>query len=222
MDREKEPFGGGVTSVTGKKRLEKVSINPKSEVGGDEMAQDVEPKRLEEELCVSKDTQSSDERPLRPPACRDQRLPQQAKLHKPETEALRGITACTRSPLSTTEFGFNFTDRARSFQYAGRGIWLMLRSQHNAWIHAIATVAVIIAGSVLGISRVEWGMVVMACAAVWIAEALNTAIEALADATTKELHPMIGRAKDIAAGAVLIAAVAAVLIGALVFGPHFM
>jgi diacylglycerol kinase (ATP) len=117
---------------------------------------------------------------------------------------------------------FKFTDRARSFKYAGRGIWLTLTSQHNAWIHTVGTVAVVIAGYVLGISKIEWCMVVIACAAVWTAEALNTAIEYLADATTKEFNPSIGKSKDIAAGAVLIASIAAVIIGVLVFGPYFL
>lgn len=65
-------------------------------------------------------------------------------------------------------------------------------------------------------------MIVLACAAVWTAEAMNTAFEYLADATTKEFHPVIGHAKDVAAGAVLITAIAAVVIGVLVFGPYIV
>jgi diacylglycerol kinase len=68
----------------------------------------------------------------------------------------------------------------------------------------------------------EWCMIVLACAAVWTAEAMNTAFEYLADATTKEFHPVIGHAKDVAAGAVLITAIAAVVIGVLVFGPYIV
>lgn len=115
---------------------------------------------------------------------------------------------------------FAFTDRARSFKYAGRGVWLTLRSQHNAWVHAAATVAVGLAGYALGISRIEGCILVIACAAVWTAEALNTAVEHLADAITQEFHPIIGQAKDIAAGAVLIAAIAAVIVGLMILGPH--
>jgi diacylglycerol kinase (ATP) len=115
---------------------------------------------------------------------------------------------------------FEFTGRMRSFRYAGRGIWLTLKSQHNAWIHAVATILVLIASYVLGISRQEWCLIILSCAAVWTAEALNTAIEHLADATTKESHPIIGQAKDVAAGAVLISAIAAVVIGGLVFWPY--
>ncbi len=117
---------------------------------------------------------------------------------------------------------FEFTGRIRSFRFAGRGMGLTLRSQHNAWIHAAATVAVVIAGYLLGISRTEWCLIVLACAAVWTAEALNTAFEFLADATTREFHPLVGQAKDVAAGAVLVTALAALIVGVLVFGPYLM
>lgn len=115
---------------------------------------------------------------------------------------------------------FEFTGRVRSFKYAGQGVWTTLKSQHNAWIHAVATVAVVISGYALGITRIEWCMIVLACAAVWTAESLNTAFEYLADATTKEFHPVIGQAKDVAAGAVLITALSAVVVAAFVFVPH--
>lgn len=117
---------------------------------------------------------------------------------------------------------FPFSGRIRSFRYAGRGIVLTLRTQHNAWIHAVATVAVVAAGLALRIDRREWCVIVLACAAVWTAEALNTAFEFLADATTKEFHPVIGQAKDVAAGAVLLTAIGAVVVGILVFGPHLL
>lgn len=115
---------------------------------------------------------------------------------------------------------FEFTGRVRSFKYAFRGIILTLKSQHNAWIHAVATMVVLIAGLALGITKAEWCIIILTCAAVWTAEALNTALELLADATTREFSPGIGRAKDVAAGAVLITAVASVAVGVLVFGPY--
>ena len=117
---------------------------------------------------------------------------------------------------------FEFTGRIRSFKYAGQGVLLTLRSQHNAWIHAVATVAVVIAGFAFQVTRMEWCMIVVACAAVWTAEALNTAFEFLADATTREFHPVVKQAKDVAAGAVLITAVAAVVVGIIVFAPHIV
>lgn len=115
---------------------------------------------------------------------------------------------------------FAFTGRVRSVRHAARGVWFTLKSQHNAWIHAIATVAALVAGYLLQISRTDWCLIILTCAAVWTAEALNTAIEFLADATVKELNPLVGRAKDVAAGAVLITAFAAIVVAILVFGPY--
>jgi diacylglycerol kinase (ATP) len=105
-------------------------------------------------------------------------------------------------------------------RFAIHGIRTMLRSQHNAWIHAAATVAVAAAGAVLRLSWSEWCWIVLAVMAVWTAEALNTAFEFLTDVASPTFHPVAGHAKDVAAGAVLIAAIGAVVIGLLVFGPH--
>ena len=112
--------------------------------------------------------------------------------------------------------------RIRSFKYAFRGIWTMIRSQHNAWIHAVATVIVVVAGIFCRIERQEWNLLVLAIVSVWTAESLNTAFEFLADATSPTYHPLVGKAKDVAAGAVLIAAIGSVVIGVLVFGPHLV
>ena len=109
--------------------------------------------------------------------------------------------------------------RLRSFGYAIRGVGTMLRSQRNAWIHALATLAVLAAGLALGISVNDWKWLVLAMVSVWGAEALNTALEFLADAAKPEFHPLVKQAKDVAAGAVLIAAIGAATIGALVFIP---
>ena len=98
----------------------------------------------------------------------------------------------------------------------------MLKSQQNAWVHAGATVAVIAAGLALGVSGGEWCWLVLAIVAVWTAEALNTAFEFLADVASPEFHPLVKHSKDVAAGAVLISAVGAVIIGLLVFGPHVL
>lgn len=111
--------------------------------------------------------------------------------------------------------------RLRSFFYAGRGIWTLLRSQHNSWVHAVATLLVVAAGIALGISRSEWLAVVLAITLVWSAEGFNTAIEFLSDAAQPEFHPLIEKAKDVAAGAVLLCALGALAVGVLVFAPHF-
>jgi diacylglycerol kinase (ATP) len=98
----------------------------------------------------------------------------------------------------------------------------MLRTQHNAWIHAVATAMAIGLGVSLGASRGEWLAIVLSIVAVWTAEALNTAFEALCDVASPEFHPMVERAKDVAAGAVLITAIGAVVVGVLVFGPKLV
>ena len=115
---------------------------------------------------------------------------------------------------------FSFRRRLQSFTHAFRGAGTLLRTQHNAWVHCGAAVLVVIAGSGLGISRTEWASLTVAIALVWIAEALNTAIEFLADEISKEHRQGIGKAKDVAAFGVLVAAVTAAVIGCLVFLPH--
>lgn len=117
---------------------------------------------------------------------------------------------------------FSVAARARSFRYAGRGIVSLLRSQHNAWIHAAASVAVVALGFYVELSRSEWCLVVLAMTVVWSAEAVNTAFEALCDVASPDLHPLVERAKDIAAGSVLLAAAGAAVVGVLVFGPHLL
>jgi diacylglycerol kinase (ATP) len=121
----------------------------------------------------------------------------------------------------TRATGFSVGARLKSFVYAARGVRAVL-SQHNAWIHAVATVVVVVGGVSFGLERYEWIAIVAAIAAVWTAEALNTAFERLCDVASPDFHPLVEQAKDIAAGAVLIAAVGAATIGVVVFLPHFM
>ena len=96
----------------------------------------------------------------------------------------------------------------------------MVRCQHNAWIHSVATGVVVGAGFFFHLSRSEWCWIVLAASTVWTAEALNTAFEFLADATSPNFHPVVRVAKDVAAGAVLITAVASSVIGSIIFWPH--
>jgi diacylglycerol kinase (ATP) len=117
---------------------------------------------------------------------------------------------------------FSVRARARSFFFAARGIKTMFVSQHNAWIHAVATVLVIALGLVAGLTRLEWFVLVLAIVAVWMAESINTAFEFLCDVTSPEFHPVVEKAKDVAAGAVLITALGATAIGALVFVPYVL
>jgi diacylglycerol kinase (ATP) len=117
---------------------------------------------------------------------------------------------------------FTIGGRLKSVRHAVRGIGMMLRSQHNAWLHAFATLCTLLTGALLGLSGGEWCWVVLAIMAVWTAEALNTALEFLADVASPEFHPLVKQAKDVAAGGVLIAAIGSVCIGLLVLGPHLL
>ena len=112
--------------------------------------------------------------------------------------------------------------RVASFGHAGRGVWSALRSEVHLRFHAVATVVVIGLGFHYGISRLEWALLALATASVWAAELMNTAIEALTDLASPAWHPLAGKAKDVAAGAVLLAVLGAVVVGVLVFGPHFL
>jgi diacylglycerol kinase (ATP) len=117
---------------------------------------------------------------------------------------------------------FTIRGRVQSFRYAWYGLALMLRSQHNAWLHAFASICIVGAGTLFGLTAGEWCWVILAIMAVWTAEALNTALEFLADAATSEFHPLVKCAKDVAAGGVLISALGSVVIGLLVLGPHLI
>jgi diacylglycerol kinase (ATP) len=119
----------------------------------------------------------------------------------------------------TTEDGFSVAARARSFGHAFAGVAALLTTQHNAWIHALATVAVLVAGVVLRVSALEWALLCLAIGLVWLAEGLNTALEALCDRVAPEPHPLVRRAKDVAAGGVLLAACAAAAAGLFIFLP---
>jgi len=117
---------------------------------------------------------------------------------------------------------FSLRRRITSFRYALAGIRQMVETQHNAWIHLAATLLVLVAGGLLHLSRSEWIAVIVAMALVWSAEAVNTAFEFLCDVTSPEFHPLVEKAKNIAAAAVLICAIGAACIGLLIFLPHLL
>jgi diacylglycerol kinase (ATP) len=117
---------------------------------------------------------------------------------------------------------FQFTGRIRSFRHAIAGIGRMIRCQHNAWVHAAMTLGVLSAAFLFHVSTGDWCWIILAISIVWTAEALNTAFEFLADAASPEFHPLVQVAKDVAAGAVLITAIAAATIGIIVFWPYAM
>ncbi len=110
----------------------------------------------------------------------------------------------------------------RSFQCAARGLLSVFIREPNARWHALAVVAVTACGLWLEISRVEWAVVMLACGAVIAAEALNTAVERLADRVSGEKEEAIRTVKDIAAGGVLAAALGAAAAAAFIFGPRLL
>lgn len=110
-------------------------------------------------------------------------------------------------------------DRAKSFQYAFEGWWFVLRTQHNAWIHAVISIVVVALGLWLTLPLRDWAVLILTFMAVWMAEFMNTAVEAVVDMTMPEKHPLAKVAKDVAAAAVLVGALGAVLIGLLILGP---
>lgn len=118
--------------------------------------------------------------------------------------------------------GFSIAARFRSFRFALNGIRQMIRHEHNAWIHALATVGVIAAGFTVHLSREEWMALVIVISLVWITEAINTCFEKLLDLLHPAQDARVGILKDMAAGAVLLAALAAVITGLLIFIPHFL
>lgn len=117
---------------------------------------------------------------------------------------------------------FSLRKRARSVRFGWRGVVAVARSQHNAWIHAWATVVAMAAGFYFRVGLAEWALLTVAMVAVWSGEAFNTAVEALGDAVSPEHHPLVGMAKDAAAGAVLVTSVGALIVGALVFVPRIV
>ncbi|MCB8926373.1 MAG: diacylglycerol kinase family protein [Ardenticatenaceae bacterium] len=119
----------------------------------------------------------------------------------------------------STEKNSELYNRAKSFQYAFEGWWYVLRTQHNAWIHAVITLAVAGVGLWLKLPLRDWAVLILTFMAVWMAEFMNTAIEAVVDMTMPDVHPLAKIAKDVAAAAVLVGALGAVLIGLLLLGP---
>ena len=115
---------------------------------------------------------------------------------------------------------FSFLARLASFRHACRGLGTLLKEEHNARIHLAATLAVIALGAYLNVSRGDWVALLLAIGLVWLAEAMNSAVEYLLDLVHPEQHPLAGRAKDVAAAGVFVAAAIAASIGALVFLPH--
>jgi len=110
--------------------------------------------------------------------------------------------------------------RAKSFAHAGAGLLFLLKSEPHARVHLLATTLVIVGAIALDVTRQDWLWLILAITLVWVFEAMNTAIEHLCDIVSPQHSQSVKQAKDLAAGAVLIAAIAAVIIGITVFYPY--
>jgi diacylglycerol kinase len=112
-----------------------------------------------------------------------------------------------------------FRSRGRSFRFAFSGWWYVIRTQRNAWVHAVVSVVVILMGFWLQLGPHDWAIIILAIALVWTSEFINTALEAVVDLASPQQHYLARVGKDVGAAAVLIAAVSSAIIGLLVLGP---
>ena len=115
---------------------------------------------------------------------------------------------------------YDLKKQLHSFGYAWKGVRCCIGREQNLSFHLIAMILTVIAGFILGITRMEWIMVILCIGVVIAAELFNTAIEKLVDLVSPERHPIAGQVKDIAAGAVLVCAATAAIIGLIVFIPY--
>lgn len=117
---------------------------------------------------------------------------------------------------------FSILKRIKSFKYAFNGLRVLIIEEHNARIHLMATILVLIAGVFFKISVIEWGMIAFSIGFVFSMEAINSAIENLSDFVSPNKHKLIKKVKDLSAAAVLISAITSLIIGCLVFIPKII
>lgn len=117
---------------------------------------------------------------------------------------------------------FSIVARGRSFKYAIRGIRIIFKTQHNAWVHALAALVAVLLGLWLHISAGEWAVIILSITSVLAAEAFNTAMEIDIDLTSPNYHPYARDTKDVAAGAVLLTVLGAIAVGLIIFVPKIL
>jgi diacylglycerol kinase len=117
---------------------------------------------------------------------------------------------------------FSIQKRFKSFGYAFKGLSILIREEHNAGIHLIAAISVMIAGFFLRISTMEWIGVVLAIGLVITLEIINSVIENIADFVSPEKNEMIGKIKDLSAAGVLVGAITSLIVGLIVFVPKLI
>jgi diacylglycerol kinase (ATP) len=137
----------------------------------------------------------------------------------------------SRQTIILTDLGYSVSmrdaaqrskSRAAAFRHAFRGWRHVLRTQPNAWIHSVATIAVVVLGIWLRVDVRDWASLILAIGLVWFAELMNTSLEAVVDLVSPEPHPLAQSGKDVGAAAVLIASLTAFGIGLLVLGPPLL
>ena len=124
--------------------------------------------------------------------------------------------------INRGEKPFSVSERIKSFRFAIRGLKVLWETEHNARIHLIAFILVIVAGLFFSISTTEWMVVLIVIFLVFITELINTALEYLADKVSSEHDELIGKSKDLSAGAVLLSALLAIVCGLIIFIPHLI
>lgn len=115
-----------------------------------------------------------------------------------------------------------FISRIRSFGYAFKGIATLFRTQANAQIHLLAVLVISLLGWYLGLNATEWCIILICMALVLVAEGMNTALEFLTDLVSPDPHPLAGKAKDVAAGAVLISVIFCAVVWGIIFIPKIL
>lgn len=124
------------------------------------------------------------------------------------------------SPAKKDKTSFSWKQRGQSLRYAWQGIKYAFSSQHNMWLHSAAAILAILLGLILQISHTQWYIIALCISLVLAMEMMNTAIETLIDHLHPEQHPKMGLIKDLAAGAVLVTAIVAFIIGCFIFLPR--
>jgi diacylglycerol kinase (ATP) len=117
---------------------------------------------------------------------------------------------------------FSIVARGRSVRHAIRGLGIIFKTQHNAWVHAFFAVFAIALGFWFDISKGEWAAIIFSITSVFVAEAFNTAMEIDIDLTSPTYHPYARDTKDVAAGAVLLTVIGAVVVGLIIFVPKIL
>jgi diacylglycerol kinase len=115
-----------------------------------------------------------------------------------------------------------FRSRALAFRFAFAGWGYVIRTQRNAWIHALASILTLLFAAWLQVAYLDWAVLILTIALVWTAEFINTALEAVVDLASPDQHPLAKVGKDVGAAAVLIASLASVLVGLAILGPPLL